>query len=400
MTPSNSLLVQQATCFLSASAVSGPMASWNFPAHTGRWRGRTRCRPPHAGRAHPPAHADDGDVGGTAADVHDHAAVRLADGQPRAQRGGPPARPPEMTWRAPAAMTDSTTASASTPVMAAGTQTATRGLRMRERQTSLTKRTISSLVMRWSWMTPSLSGRTRSIYAGARPTMRSASSPTATMVSLRVSTAPMAGWWKMTPCFSVAMMMEVVPGRCRCPVVSCVFLRSDALLPGQFFHCRDGGGCDVRRAGLQKRQRTGRSRSPGGDDIIDKQHPLAAEVRAGPAGVGTSGVAHASGTAQPFWAAPRCVRSARTTGTPARRPNAGPAAAAGRACPARPGAAAPGRCSGTRDARWQRRMRAPPGRFAGSAPQMRTAMRSASSRAYQGRAPRLHSRIARRTAPV
>ncbi len=60
-------------------------------------------------------------------------------------------------------MTDSTTASASTPVMAAGTQTATRGLNSRERQTSLTKRTINSLVMRWSWITPSRKGRTSSM---------------------------------------------------------------------------------------------------------------------------------------------------------------------------------------------------------------------------------------------
>ena len=45
-------------------------------------------------------------------------------------------------------MTDSTTASASMPVMAAGTQTAMRGLKMRERQTSLTNRTINSFVMR------------------------------------------------------------------------------------------------------------------------------------------------------------------------------------------------------------------------------------------------------------
>ena len=108
-------------------------------------------------------------------------------------------------------MTDSTTASASMPVMAAGTQTAMRGLKMRERQTWLTNRTISSFVMRWSWMMPSRSGRTKSMCAGARPTIFNASSPTARMEFVRVSTAPMVGWRNTTPCSSVAMIMEVVP---------------------------------------------------------------------------------------------------------------------------------------------------------------------------------------------
>ena len=115
------------------------------------------------------------------------------------------------TCLAPAAMTDSTTASASMPVMAAGTQTAMRGLKKRERQTSLTNRTISSFVMRWSCIMPSRSGRTRSIWAGARPTIFRAASPTAMMELVRVSTAPMVGWRKTTPCSSVAMMIEVVP---------------------------------------------------------------------------------------------------------------------------------------------------------------------------------------------
>ena len=108
-------------------------------------------------------------------------------------------------------MTDSTTASASTPVMAAGTQTATRGRIRREGHTSARKRRISSLVMRWSWMTPSRSGRTMSMADGARPTMRRALSPTAMTVLLRVSTAPTVGWRKMTPCSLVAMMTELVP---------------------------------------------------------------------------------------------------------------------------------------------------------------------------------------------
>ena len=65
--------------------------------------------------------------------------------------------------------------------------------------------------MRWSWMMPSRSGRTKSMCAGARPTIFNASSPTARMEFVRVSTAPMVGWRNTTPCSSVAMIMEVVP---------------------------------------------------------------------------------------------------------------------------------------------------------------------------------------------
>ena len=73
--------------------------------------------------------------------------LRISSPAPRAAATGSSTR---KTCRAPAAMTASTTASASMPVMAAGTQTDTRGLMMRERHTSLIKRTISSFVMRWS----------------------------------------------------------------------------------------------------------------------------------------------------------------------------------------------------------------------------------------------------------
>ena len=45
------------------------------------------------------------------------------------------------------------------PVIAAGTQTATRGLTMWELYTWLTKRQISSRVMVWSLMTPSFRGK-------------------------------------------------------------------------------------------------------------------------------------------------------------------------------------------------------------------------------------------------
>ena len=102
-----------------------------------------------AGGAHPPTHADHGDIRGAAADINHHAAHGLADIQPCAKGGGDRLIHKE-TCRAPAAMTASTTASASMPVMAAGTQTDTRGLMMRERHTSLINRTISSFVMRWS----------------------------------------------------------------------------------------------------------------------------------------------------------------------------------------------------------------------------------------------------------
>ena len=60
-------------------------------------------------------------------------------------------------------------------------------------------------------MMPSRSGRTKSMCAGARPTIFNASSPTARMEFVRVSTAPMVGWRNTTPCSSVAMIMEVVP---------------------------------------------------------------------------------------------------------------------------------------------------------------------------------------------
>ena len=87
-----------------------------------------------AGGLDPPAHADDRNVGGAAADVHDHAAVGLADLQARAQR-----RCHRLVHKVdlPGARRHDGlhNASASMPVMAAGTQTAMRGLKMRERQT-------------------------------------------------------------------------------------------------------------------------------------------------------------------------------------------------------------------------------------------------------------------------
>ena len=85
---------------------------------------------------------------------------RMSSPAPSAAATGSSTR---KTCLAPADITASTTASASTPVMAAGTQTDTRGRRMRDRQTWLTNRTISSWVMRWSWMTPSRKGRTSSM---------------------------------------------------------------------------------------------------------------------------------------------------------------------------------------------------------------------------------------------
>ena len=86
--------------------------------------------------------------------------VRMSSPAPSAAATGSSTR---KTCLAPADMTDSTTASASTPVMAAGTQTATRGRMSRLGQTWLMNRTISSLVIRWSWITPSRSGRTMSM---------------------------------------------------------------------------------------------------------------------------------------------------------------------------------------------------------------------------------------------
>ncbi len=153
-----------------------------------------------------PAHADDRNVGGAAADVHDHAAVGLANLQP------PPVRrlqahPPKTPALAPAAMTDSHNGVASMPVMAAGTQTAMRGLKMRERQTSIDKADDELIGHAMVLDDAVRSGRTKSIWAGRGPPFFGASSPTAMMVLVRYPPAPMVGWRKTTPCSSVAIWM-------------------------------------------------------------------------------------------------------------------------------------------------------------------------------------------------
>ena len=70
-----------------------------------------------AGGAHPPTHADHGDIRGAAADIStmQPMGLRISSPAPRAAATGSSTR---KTCRAPAAMTASTTASASMPVMA------------------------------------------------------------------------------------------------------------------------------------------------------------------------------------------------------------------------------------------------------------------------------------------
>ena len=99
------------------------------------------------GGLHDAGQGDDRDVGGAAADVHDHVAVGLGDVDARADGGGHgllnQIDPPGAAWM-PASMT----ARSSTSVMPEGTQMTMRGLNSRKevtlRMNSLSIRSVMS----------------------------------------------------------------------------------------------------------------------------------------------------------------------------------------------------------------------------------------------------------------
>ncbi len=106
----------------------------------------------------------------------------------------------KYTSRAPACVADSRTARFSTSVIPDGTAITTRGFTRTLRLCTLVMkcRNIASVTSK-SAITPSLSGRTATIFAGVRPNMRLASSPTASTRLVPACTATTDGSRKTIP---------------------------------------------------------------------------------------------------------------------------------------------------------------------------------------------------------
>ncbi len=104
------------------------------------------------------------------------------------------------TSRAPAWVADSLTARFSTSVMPEGTAMTTRGRTILRRLCTFVMkcRSIASVISK-SAMTPSLSGRTATMLAGVRPSMRLASLPTARTMLVPALTATTEGSRRTMP---------------------------------------------------------------------------------------------------------------------------------------------------------------------------------------------------------